>query len=110
MTRGVLVAAVGLGLAGMLAEPGFAATPDAQSARLDPRKVIEQSEQAIGRAIGNYKLTELDWRAVLVARLSRQAFGHQSDLHGVQFGMPTDDATFNQCGQRGNSGLWPRPF
>lgn len=91
MTRGVLAAAVGLGLAGMLAEPGFAVTPDAQSARLvvkvirlspaampyfsgfgadarvpsvklaplDPRKVIEQSEQAIGRTIGNYKLTDL---------------------------------------------------
>jgi protein SCO1 len=58
MTRGVLAAAVGLGLAGMLAEPGFAVTPDAQSARLDPRKVIEQSEQAIGRTIGNYKLTD----------------------------------------------------
>jgi protein SCO1/2 len=58
MTRGVLAVAVGLGLAGILAEPGFAATPEAQSARLDPRKVIEQSEQAIGRTIGNYKLTD----------------------------------------------------
>jgi len=54
MTRGVLAAAVGLGLAGMVAEAGFANTSD----RLDPRKVIEQSEQAIGRAIGNYKLTD----------------------------------------------------
>ena len=54
MTRGALAAAVGLGLAGMLAEPAFAATPD----RLDPRKVIEQSEQAIGRNVGNYKLTD----------------------------------------------------
>ena len=57
MTRGVLAAAVGLGLAGMLAEPVFAATPNVQVARLDPRKVIEQSEQAIGRNVGNYKLT-----------------------------------------------------
>jgi protein SCO1/2 len=57
MTRGVLAVAVGLGLAGILAEPGFAVTPDEQSARLDPRKVIEQSEQAIGRTVGNYKLT-----------------------------------------------------
>ena len=56
MTRGALVAAVGFGLAGMLAESGFAATPDVQIARLDPRKVMEQSEQAIGRNMGNYKL------------------------------------------------------
>ncbi|MBI5908756.1 MAG: SCO family protein [Betaproteobacteria bacterium] len=54
MIRGALVAAVGLGLAGMLVEPGFAATLD----RLDPRKVIERSEQAIGRNVGNYKLTD----------------------------------------------------
>jgi protein SCO1 len=58
MTRGVLAAAIGLGLAGMLAEPVFAATPNVQVARLDPRKVIEQSEQAIGRNVGNYKLTD----------------------------------------------------
>ena len=58
MTRGVLVAAVGFGLVGMLAVPGFAAATDAQIARLDPRKVIEQSEQAIGRTVGNYKLTD----------------------------------------------------
>jgi protein SCO1/2 len=58
MTRGALVTAVGLGLAGMLAEPGFAATSGVQVARLDPRKVIELSEQAIGRNIGNYKLTD----------------------------------------------------
>lgn len=54
MTRGLLVAAAGLVLAGMVAEPGFAATPE----RLDPRKVIEQSERAIGRNVGNYKLTD----------------------------------------------------
>ena len=58
MTRGVLVAAVVLGLAGMLVEPVFAATPNVQVARLDPRKVIELSEQAIGRNVGNYKLTD----------------------------------------------------
>ena len=58
MTRGALVAAVGFGLAGMLAESGFAATPDVQIARLDPRKVMEQSEQAIGRNLGNYKLID----------------------------------------------------
>ena len=58
MTRGALVAAVGLWLAGMLVELGFAATPNVQVARLDPRKVIEQSEQAIGRNMGNYKLTD----------------------------------------------------
>jgi protein SCO1 len=58
MMRGALVAAVGLGLTGMLAQSGFAATSNAQVARLDPRKVIEQSEQAIGRNLGNYKLTD----------------------------------------------------
>jgi protein SCO1/2 len=42
----------------MLAQPGFVATSRAQVARLDPRKVIEQSEQAIGRNLGNYKLTD----------------------------------------------------
>jgi len=57
MTHGVLVAAIGLWLAGMLAEPMFA-TANPQVARLDPRKVIEQSEQAIGRQVGNYKLTD----------------------------------------------------
>jgi len=41
-----------------LAAPGFAATPNEQVARLDPRKVIELSEQAIGRSLGNYKLTD----------------------------------------------------
>ena len=46
MTRGVLAAAVGLGLAGMLAEPGFAVTPDAQSARLVV-KVIRLSSAAM---------------------------------------------------------------
>lgn len=58
MTRDVLVAAVGLGLAVILAEVGFAATPNVPIARLDPRKVIEQSEQAIGRNISNYQLTD----------------------------------------------------
>ena len=57
MTRGVLVAAVVLGVASMLVELVFAAT-NSQAARLDPRKVIEQSEQAIGRHVGNYKLTD----------------------------------------------------
>lgn len=58
MMRGALLTAVGLGLAGMVAEPGFAAIPDVQVARLDPRKVIEQSEQAIGRNVDDYKLTD----------------------------------------------------
>ena len=58
MTRGALVAAIGLGLAALLAEPGIAATPNPQAARLDPRKVLEQSEQAIGRSVGNYRLTD----------------------------------------------------
>ena len=58
MTRGALHAAVGLGLAGLFVEPVLAAAPDAPSARLDPRKVIEQSERAIGRKLGNYRLID----------------------------------------------------
>ncbi|MBI3704693.1 MAG: SCO family protein [Rhizobiales bacterium] len=58
MTRGALLAAVGLGLAGLFVEPVPAAVPDQPTARLDPRKVIEQSERAIGREIGNYRLTD----------------------------------------------------
>jgi len=58
MTRGALLAAVGLGLAGLFVEPVLAAAPDAPSARLDPRKVIEQSERAIGRQLGNYRLID----------------------------------------------------
>jgi protein SCO1/2 len=58
MTRGTLLAAAGLGLAGLLVEPVFAAAPDAPSARLDPRKVVEQSARAVGRELGNYRLTD----------------------------------------------------
>ncbi|TAK46924.1 MAG: SCO family protein [Xanthobacteraceae bacterium] len=59
VTQGALAAAFGIvGLAGILLEPALAATPGSQTARLDPRKVIEQSEQAIGRPIGNYNLTD----------------------------------------------------
>ena len=58
MRRGALAAAVGFGLAGILTEPIFAVPANGQIARLDPRKVIEQSEQAIGRSVGNYRLTD----------------------------------------------------
>ena len=58
MKGGVLVAAAGFWLAGMLAQPVFAAAAGGQVARLDPRKVMEQSEQAIGRILGNYRLTD----------------------------------------------------
>lgn len=57
MTRRLLVAAVAFGLAGMLAEPVFA-TADPQAGRIDLRSAIEKSEQAIGRHVGNYKLTD----------------------------------------------------
>jgi protein SCO1/2 len=56
MTRGALVGAVGLSLAVLLNAPAFATTPD--KGRLDPRKLIEQSERAIGRELGNYRLTD----------------------------------------------------
>lgn len=57
MTRGGLAAAAGLGLVCMVAEPVSAAA-NPQAERLDPRKVIELSERAIGRAVGNYKLID----------------------------------------------------
>jgi protein SCO1/2 len=57
MTRGGLAVAAGLGLVCMAAEPALAAA-DPQTERLDPRKVIEQSERAIGRPVGNYKLID----------------------------------------------------
>lgn len=59
MRRGaLLVAATGLSLTGLFIAPTLAATPDVVSGRLDPRKAIEQSERAVGRTIGNYRLTD----------------------------------------------------
>ena len=58
MTHGVLLAAAGLGLSGLIVAPVFAAAPNEQVARLDPRKVIAQSEQAVGRNLGNYRLID----------------------------------------------------
>ncbi|MCF8477210.1 MAG: SCO family protein [Pseudolabrys sp.] len=57
MTCRIAVAVVGLGLAGILAQPVLAAV-NPQAGRLDPKKVIELSEQAIGRHVGNYQLTD----------------------------------------------------
>jgi len=58
MTRGALLAVVGLSLIGLCIEPVVAAVPDGLPARLDPRKVIEQSERSLGRLLGNYRLTD----------------------------------------------------
>jgi protein SCO1/2 len=58
MTGGVLLAAAGMGLAGLIAAPVFAADTNAQATRLDPHKVIEQSERAVGRNLGNYRLID----------------------------------------------------
>ena len=44
-------------LAGWLVTPALA-TPETPSGRLDLRKVIEKSEQAIGRTLGTYRLTD----------------------------------------------------
>ncbi len=49
----LIVAAIG---AAVLTSPGAAAT--SESGRLDPAKAIARSEQAIGRTIGAYRLTE----------------------------------------------------
>jgi protein SCO1 len=66
VTRGILVAAAGLGLAGLIAMPTFAAAPNGQLEQLDPRKVIEQSEQAVGRNLGNYRLIDSTGAALLL--------------------------------------------
>lgn len=58
MRRGALVAAAVSGISGLIVTSGFAAGPEGQVARLDPRKAIEQSEQAVGRSLGNYRLID----------------------------------------------------
>jgi len=54
MTRGAIAGAAGLALVGMTAVAPAAS--DAQ--RLDPRSVMERSEAAIGRVLGNHTLTD----------------------------------------------------
>jgi protein SCO1/2 len=66
MTRGALFAAAGLCLAGLFAKPALAVSPNEQSARLDPRKVIEQSEKTIGRTLGEYRLADSTGAPVLL--------------------------------------------
>ena len=60
MKRGALLAAAVLGIFGLIVTSVLAAGPQGQVARLDPRKAIEQSEQAVGRSLGNYRLTDFD--------------------------------------------------
>lgn len=57
MMRGRLAVACGLGLVCIVAEP-VDAVASPQAGRLDPRTVIEQSERAVGRVVGNYKLVD----------------------------------------------------
>jgi protein SCO1/2 len=56
MRQGLPAIVVGLSFVGILGV--FAAMPQAQGVPLDPRQAIEKSEQAIGRALGNYTLTD----------------------------------------------------
>jgi len=56
MKRGVIGFAAQWALAAILTASALAAT--AQIGRLDPDKVIARSEQAIGRILGNYTLTD----------------------------------------------------
>ena len=58
MRCGALVAAAVSGIFGLIVTSVFAAGPEGQVARLDPRKAIEQSEQAVGRSLGNYRLID----------------------------------------------------
>ena len=66
MMRSAVLAAAGLALAGLFAEPVFAASSNEQLASLDPRKAIEQSAQAIGRTLGEYRLTESTGASMLL--------------------------------------------
>lgn len=58
MSLGALVAAAALALSGLIIVPPFAAGADGPIQRLDPRRAIELSEQAIGRTLGNYRLID----------------------------------------------------
>jgi protein SCO1 len=58
MVGGALAIAAALGISGLTIVPAFAAGSEGQVTRLDPRKAIELSEQAIGRTLGNYRLTD----------------------------------------------------
>jgi protein SCO1/2 len=58
MRRSAVVAAAVSGISGLIVTSVFAAGPEGQAARLDPRKAIEQSEQAVGRSLGNYRLID----------------------------------------------------
>jgi protein SCO1/2 len=58
MRRGAVVAAAALGISGLIVTSVFATGSEGAVARLDPRKAIEQSKQAVGRSLGNYNLTD----------------------------------------------------
>lgn len=58
MMRDVAIAAIGLGLVVMLAQPASASPSNADIARLDPKKALEVSEQAVGRTIGDFQLVD----------------------------------------------------
>jgi protein SCO1/2 len=64
MTRDVLAAAAVLVISGLIVPSVLAAGSEGQIARLDPRKAIEQSERAIGRSPGNYRLTDSTGAAI----------------------------------------------
>jgi len=55
MTSGAI--ALAAGLVGYLVTPALA-TAEAPAGRLDPRKVLEKSEQAVGRTLGSYRLID----------------------------------------------------
>lgn len=56
MNRRLIAGAAGLALAALTTASVGAETPGAK--RLDPRAVIEKSEAAVGRSVGNYVLTD----------------------------------------------------
>jgi protein SCO1/2 len=54
----VVRCAAGLGLAFAMTFSAAAAAPDPQTERLDPQRAMAKSEQAVGRILGNYVLTD----------------------------------------------------
>ena len=64
MRRDVLMAVAALGISGLIVPSVLAAGPEEQTTRLDPRKAIEQSEQAVGRSLGNYRLIDSTGAAI----------------------------------------------
>ncbi len=67
MRTTIIAGIIGYALVGSAVLPANANTPGPQVARLDPRKVIETSERALGRPLGNYSLTDSTGRPLALS-------------------------------------------